>query len=518
MGAETGDGRPRRLHPASLLFSIGAHFRRLVVPALLFAFFARGTGMEPFALVMLVPSALIEIVRYFSFSYRLGRDEIVIVSDLISRNERHIPFARIQNIDLVQSLAHRLLGVAEVRLETASGSKPEADLKVLSLKAVERMRERVFAERSAAGAGAIVTPGIPAMVTDRPGAVGESVAIAPPAGEEGRPPAGQVVLDLPVPEIVRLGVISNRASGLLLVGAGLIWEYGLADRVGGLDRLLSGLESLPVLQKTIFIAAVAVLAVLVLLMLSVIWTLMRLYGFRVERRGEDIRFRCGLFTRLSATVPRRRIQFLSVRETPLHRLWRKASVLAETASGAREEDRAIGQKWFLPLVPAARLREILRALGLGFLEEEPVWQPLSPGAPRRMLARRLLLATIAGGACGLLWMPWGFVALLLLIPLAVWHAMASARFTAWAMTGTGVLFRSGVWTRRVSATLFDRIQVVSLGRTPLDRRLGMASLHIDTAGSGAAGHRIRIPYLDDPVAERLLGELSQAAEAAPWRR
>ncbi len=50
----------------------------------------------------------------------------MIRSGLIFRNERHVPFSRIQNVDAIQNVFHRLFGVAEVRVETGGGKEEEA--------------------------------------------------------------------------------------------------------------------------------------------------------------------------------------------------------------------------------------------------------------------------------------------------------------------------------------------------------------------------------------------------------
>ena len=68
----------------------------------------------------------------------------------IFRSERHIPYGRIQNIDALQNVFHRLLRVAEVRVETASGGEPEATMTVLPEGALAEMRHFVFAGRQGA--------------------------------------------------------------------------------------------------------------------------------------------------------------------------------------------------------------------------------------------------------------------------------------------------------------------------------------------------------------------------------
>lgn len=82
-----------------------------------------------------------------SYRYRYDPHEIVIRSGLVFRKERHIPYARIQNIDAVQHVLHRLLNVVEVRVETGGGQTAEATMSVLPMAAFHEMRTRVFAER-----------------------------------------------------------------------------------------------------------------------------------------------------------------------------------------------------------------------------------------------------------------------------------------------------------------------------------------------------------------------------------
>ena len=110
--------------------------------------------------------------------------------------------------------------------------------------------------------------------------------------------------------------------------------------------------------------------------------------------------------------------------------------------------------------------------------------------------------------------PWGGLAVVALVPAALWYARASIRAMSYARLPDGIAFRSGVWTRKVSATLADRVQVVSLVQSPFDRRYQMASISVDTAGAGPAGHRIDVPYVEESIARGLQEELVEAAPEA----
>jgi putative membrane protein len=137
----------RRLHPLSVFFAFVAQVRALVVPGVLVLVGAssRGGDWQPWMMLFIIPSAIVAALRYVSFRYRYDANELVIRSGLIFRKERHIPYARIQNVDAVQRLLHRLLHVVEVRVQTGAGDEPEATMSVLPFAAFEEMRERVFA-------------------------------------------------------------------------------------------------------------------------------------------------------------------------------------------------------------------------------------------------------------------------------------------------------------------------------------------------------------------------------------
>ncbi|MHC4947630.1 MAG: PH domain-containing protein [Planctomycetota bacterium] len=484
--AATGDERDRRLHPASVPLRLVTWARNLLVPGLIVLLLARGAGWEVWLMIFFVPVVIVEIVRYVSLRYRLGGDEIVVRVGLVFRNERHIPFGRIQNIDLVQTPLHRLLRVAEVRLETASGTEPEAVFRVLSLDAVERMRARVFAGRD-----------------DDAAADAAAAGVAPSA-----PPA---LLQLDTGELVRLGLVSNRGLALVAIAAGVAWELDLYDRIGSLGWAAPALEWLPRGAALALGAAAVAAAPVALLLCSVVWTIIRFHGFRLERRGDDLRLGCGLLTRRAATIPRRRVQFVSVRQSVPQRWIRRRSVRVETAGAVEEpgdDTAALSRKWFAPSVRAGAVSPLLAEIHPDLDLDAVAWQPLAPRARRRVRRKAVLVAMALSVATLVTGRPWGpAIAAVILVPLALAYARAWWRFAGWGTLPGGIAFRSGVWTRRTSATFLDKVQTVSTGQTPFDRRYRMASLRVDTAGAGPAEHRIHIPYLDATDARELLDRL-----------
>ncbi|HKI01303.1 MAG TPA: PH domain-containing protein [Thermoanaerobaculia bacterium] len=516
----------QRLHPLSFLFGIAQQLKAFVLPVILLFFAGSqgwgGGGWQLWAPLFAIPYALVSLGRYFSFRYRYEPNEMVVRTGFLFRNERHIPYARIQNLDAVQNVFHRLLDVVEVRVETGGGEEPEAKLSVLPVAAYEEMRRRVFAGREAAS-------GNPAAAA--PAGAADAADAAKTAGED----TGRTLLRLSPRDLMLWGFIQNR--GIVLVGAafGLLWELRIADRY--LGRVLGGdsasrsvvrelFRSLfrgggfPVGRIALALAAFAGFLVLVRL-ISMGWALVRLHGFQVTLAGEDLRTRYGLLTRVTATIPRRRIQTLTILEGPLHHLFRRASVRVDTAGGGGggegEEKSERQREWLAPIVRRGELpgflREVLPELDLAAAH----WQGMAPRAFRRKAKSWLLIA----GAVSLVpavFLRWWDVAFFAL--LAAW-ALAAARIyvrhLGWAVTESAILFRSGWLWRKLTVVRFTRIQAVAMHESPFDRRAGMARVRVDTAGAGSSSHRVDIPYLSRQTASELCGLLTRQAARTEFR-
>ena len=512
---ESRAGMPmKRLHSASIVFDVMAHFKSYIIPAGIGLFSAASGRTEGlyFAAIFLVPSILYSIIRYFTLRFVIKNNELVVTQGLISRQVRIVPVSRIQNVDLLQNVLHRLFNVAEVRVETAGGNEPEAILRVLSMPEVDALRAAIFASQETA---------------NKPEEAEESKAFSGAVEQ-----ASHRVLSIPIGWLVKIGLTSNR--GMVLVGI----LFGLYVQFDQEMKLLEGLKlgrlarDLPVQLGLVgqvlvgFGAAIAFLFVLRLV--SVAWFVLRFHGYRMSRAGEDLRIRCGLLTKVSATVPIRRIQFISVQQNLLMRYMKLASVRIETAGGAGSEGEnpatTVARRWFVPVMPIFQVPSILSQLrtDLDWDLNQLDWQGLAPKARARLLRLAIiqsLLFIFIGGClafCQVYFMHakiqfWSLSIGLpfLFAPILVFHAIKKSRSKRYARTESGVVYQSGIWTRKTSVTFFEKIQSLSVSQSPFDRRWKMATLAIDTAAAGPADHLIEIPYLDARFAEQEFDALNQ---------
>lgn len=452
---------------------------------------------------------------------------MIVDSGLINRVHRTVPLSKIQNIDLSQNLFHRILRVGEVRVETASGKEPEAVMRVIAIKEYTQLRDELLSFRNSSQLELPL----------------ESVHEIPSAGNETRTP--ELVLKLPTRLVVLAGFLSNRGEVIAGVVIGFFWQQRFADKwfsSAGWDKesirgsMREGIRGNGLSQAIHWVrggvdylgtqtgSAGAILLLLIGLLLlfgvlrtfSAIWYVLKFYGYRLERVDDSLHVHCGLFTKVSATIPLGRIQLISVQQKWLVRQFGLATIRIETAGGGEKDSddaaTSIGRKWFVPIVDYSEVPRILAILDprLAGLDERIEWQPQAAGTKTRMF-RSILLLTIVFSVVLFYWsIVAGISFAAVVLPLGWLYVGKKSKSRRYARTDWGLVYRSGTWERKTSITFFDKIQSVALNQSPFDRRWKMAGLKVDTAASGPANHRIEVEYLEEDRASRELQAIIQA--------
>ena len=501
--ASEPDFQPQlRLHPLSWLFVLLAHVRHLIVPIATFVFVGVRRDNELWGLITIVPLLVIALWHQWIYRYGFGPRGLVIQDGLFFRNVRQIEYARIENIDVERGVLHRLFGVALVSIATSTGGKPEASIRVLSLDAVQELRDRIFAR------AARVEPQTPEVAA----------------------PRDEVLLHLSPGELVRYGLIDNRGMFVVAALVGFLYQGGMFELMRATvsvwltDSRLNEFAALGIAMKAALVVATLVAFLASVRVLSIALAMVTLFDFTLTRHEHDFRIRHGLLTRIALNLRVRRIQSVHQTATLLHRWFNRVSVRADLAgdSGAGQGEKQHSQgrtHWLAPVcLPQQASALIDAALPDADLRGEPDWQPLAPGARARLFRRSVyvlvvlaVLAVVAlhtlPGARFRVGVVWTAVALLVLVPIAWLRAHIYVRYTRWALTADAILFRHGWLTRRLVIAPRNRLQSVRLSSSPFDRRYGMASVSLDTAGAGGGRDNIHIRLLPLEVAQHLAAEL-----------
>jgi len=209
-----------RLHPSSLLFALASTLRAFLLPGII-VLLRGGENFEIWLMLMAIPAFLLALFRYLTFRFRLAEREMIVRKGLIFRSERIIPYARIQNLDYKRNLFHRMFGVCDMLVQTASGKEPEATLSVLTLKDAEAVREQVVRRKAALTDDTASTAAHDIDAMDDFGDEAVSISAAPSkVNEETLAHAG-------IKELAIFGLITNR--GWLAVAAliGIAFQFDL---------------------------------------------------------------------------------------------------------------------------------------------------------------------------------------------------------------------------------------------------------------------------------------------------
>ena len=486
--AVTAADAERRLHPMSWLFVLLQQLKQFVLPLVALLVFGRGDRNELWPLIGVGVLVLVSVWRYFTYRFGVVGDALVVRSGLLERSLRVIPFARIHNVALQQSVLHRVFDVAEVRLESAGGQKPEAEMRVLKV------------------ADALA---LEALVRRR-GAAVETEVVAPDATP---------LLALPPGEVVRVGLVSNR--GLIVVGAAIGGVSQFSPRLmpnlfeGWSDWLLGWAVGNGQSDLNYAIAGVALVAslVLALRLFSVVLALLQYYGFTLSEHGRRLTVERGLLARWRTSASRRRIQAWTLREGVMHRLLKRRSLEVDTAVAEQQnQQRALRELAPVATVDAcdALIAHLLPRARWSELE----WRPVS-GATWWRLAWDAIPVVVVLSVAGAFFVgPWALLALAW-VPWSVFAASRQASRIGYAINTQLVAVREGWWSRHWRFAELGKLQALQLTRNPLDRRCGTATLWLDTTGAGAMSPPLRIRFLPEYEAQALYSSLASRLARPP---
>lgn len=476
------DGADRRLHPGTIALSFVREAPRTLLAAPTALAFSSKTGLTGALYLAAGLAVLLLAVKWLAwrrFKYGVGAAEIVIESGILNRNRRSIPFDRVQDVDIERSFLARMFGLAKVRIETGAGGKDEGLLDSVSLAEAGRLREAVRAVRAG------------------------SVAKAAETGIDG--PAPHILFAMGPARLILFG----------LFNFSLVYIAGLFALLQTFDQFLPfdiydparwlGLvdDYLPARWTFGAIAAILLVAAALGTMAGILRTVARDFGFRLSLEGNRLRREQGLFTRKEAVISRRRVQLAEIGGGPLRGLFGWSGLAFQTLGAGSERG---GHQSAAPFATRSEIEAVLTQVPPLRLPPPP---ELIQVSSRHILRKVLGIWAPATVVIAILswWQPWAPALLALLPPIAAAAAL-ERRFHRYGLADDLLFVRRGVWRRRLWLIPLANVQSLALSRGPIQRRLGLATLAIDTAGASMI-NAPRIVDLRGEAAEALVREISR---------
>lgn len=463
----------------------------------LIAIVSTGPGL----LLLLPLLAIVAMARVLSWQrFRWGFDGTVIrvQQGVLQRRMRSIEVARVQQVEVDQPLLHRLVGLAVLRLETASeGGETEVELAGVSLAEAEWLRASLRGHAAPRADVGDPVPGEP----------------APPITTPRRTVLEVSVRDLALSAITGAQLLALPAAVAVLGEA--VFDIGAEDDLG---------QTVVGLARGAGFAVLALGVALLGFIAAVVAAILRDGGYRVDLRGDEVVVRRGLLTTRETVLPLHRVQVVEVRQNWLRRALGVASVHVRSAGGgaARDEQRRIQ-------VPLVRIGPALDTLLDTLLPERPDgadFRRHPPSARRRCMVRSgvrfvalasplALVALALSAAPDLVLLPWQVpaVAAALLVVAGPLLGRAEYGHLAHAIGASVVSSRRGLLGVTTSHAPLHRLQGVTQTDSPFQRRLGLTTVVAHLAGSGTTT-AILVHDVGREAADDLRGRLVDAASGA----
>lgn len=459
-------------------------------------------GLREMALggVLLLGAALLLSLAYYRrFRFRLDGDLLIICRGLLERREFKVAAEHVQQVEIHQPFYMRPFGLVQWQVETRAGEASRIALPGIRRDVAEALDRRL---RPAGGAAKAKAASEPAEAAAEPA--------RPVARLRYRITPGALVLH-------------GLASRSVYVIAAM-----LSPLVRPLERWLH--ETLPQTTPPAWLPTSATAAValgmaallLGLALLSVLAAWWRFHGYRLHDDGERQRQVSGLFNRREQVLMLSRLQVVEWVQTGLGRLLRRGYLVCHqfgAAGGAEAEAR----RFVVPGLGLADGRRLASVFWPGLAMATPLArvEPLY----RRVLFLRMLLALMAAALVGA-WLLGGgvsdrlaslsvpalasavavglagFVALAALLAQLRWRALG------WAREGEYLIVRQGLLGQRTRLFPTGSLVAVEVQQSWLQRRRGVATLHLHLANGP-----VTLPYLRAEQANDLANRLLAGVEA-----
>ena len=428
----------------------------------------------------LVVFVVVAVLRCLFFQFRVDEHGVLIRQGVLKKTQLDMRFDRIQGISTEQSLIYRMLGLVTVRFTTAGAAGDEGHLPAVTPEFVAGLRDRVDAK--------------------------------PVRRDESGGGESETLLTLDGTDVTRIGLTDPRVLQFAVLGTALMPAIGKPfmdayERVTDVaTQSMAVVAGFGPLLGVLTVVALFVGIVFVFLLGSVVVALLRYHDYELRQEGSVFRSSFGLLTRKDVTVEVGKIQQFTVRQGVVMGWMGRYRVQALPASGgpaAGEMPDAV-QKLVVPIA-GERTVESLRERVFGregrrvsvlphdarFAAVSPyaIWPPVVwLGVAPAVVAS--VLGTTVFGVAALWCLGWIVV-------------VASVAWQRWRRRGyvhddDALVCRSGFLGFRVHALLFRKVQQVRVSQSPLQRRKGLAALHVHLATGS-----VTLAFIEHAAAKRL---------------
>lgn len=490
----------RRLHPLTLLYGLIRNLPYIII-TLYLAFFQRQTEEIIYILIFILIGMIVvpaHILRWYYFSFMINEKEIIIKSGVFSRQTRNIPIERVQNVNVKQDLLHRIFGIAKVQIETAGDVMSEGSLEFVKIKDADEINRiiRTYQKNFINQANSNQTD--TASVTND----------APVNSETYNPSeSGEVLFSMSPKDVFTYGMVRLRPLFLIygVWAMSYISQYKFLKDIfeGYFGKTIESFADMPLPNLILSGLAFLLFSILISWIVDIVWTFTQFYGFRLIRDGNKLLQSYGLLSKISITIPLKKLQQITISTNPIKKKFDFYTMSLHTAGFDIYKKTANSG---IPLAKKNILIDLTQKIYPVTIPE--TFKSISRKSIRRAFVRYLLFLIIPIVA-GYLIFDWYVAFILLTLPVFYYAAVLRWQFRGYQIADDLIFVKQGFWVQKLNIIPIEKIQTLHIRETFFQRRLGLATLFIDTASSFNINDAV-IPDIDGIDALDILNDLNTA--------
>ncbi|WP_208560383.1 PH domain-containing protein [Marinilactibacillus kalidii] len=490
--------KKNRLHKGTLATKAFKRLTNLAFPLLIYSFIGLSDGeflqtflitLTIFILLMMI-GFVFDLIKYIRTAYYIENNRFILKSGLIIRKEKDIQISRIQSIDTAESLAHRLLKLSKVTIQTPGKN---ILLDAISLKQLEEITQQLYDLNTAIE--------VPTNI-DISDNVSEETLAKPDTSST--PSEGDLLYQLSITDLIKLTLLNTSAirSFIVFFFASSFVSNILIDFVfEQSDQILR----VPIL--VLLFIALGIFAMIYLF--SAVITIIKQYHFRVFSTDTQLTIKRGLLETNSQTIVLDNVQSLEEKQNWLMKLcgftFFSLSIATheqEDEADSNKENDTNGKIVLFPLVKTDQLTSLIESCFPEYhLASAKLVTPKR--SIRRFIQFQLLFFIVIATVISKFFWIYAWIPGIILILLTLLFGYLSYKLNGYALSENEVTFQvAKTFSIKRTYLLKERILTMKVNQHPLLKRAALAKVSCFSA-QGQLSQENQLKFIDDKDAFEL---------------
>ncbi|WP_145328800.1 PH domain-containing protein [Paenibacillus xylanexedens] len=499
----------KRHHALSLLWSLG-NLLKSTFAFILFLFVFRAGSDSTwvfYARIIFyigISIALISIIwKWFTTRYAADEKAFHIYTGAFSRTRRTIPYTKVQNVSRHTSFLHRLFGVTSIRFETGiKGDDATFLLQVVSVSEAERLEKQVALHLSEVQATVEGIMDDERNVQDEKSLLAErDIETEEQAGSDVSANANDnangikgklehVVHYRSTRKDVFKASFTSLSFLVLIPILGSLYSTVkdfFPDETVTESLVLSWLESWWVTSLIIL------LLILISVGLGIVRTFVKYGDFQITSDDKRIYITKGMLEKTSFSIQKDRVQAVKITQSLMKRMLGLAEVELTTAGSLGEASQEINTLY--PFLPVREAYRIIEEMLPSYHVTEEMQRLPQKALWLRVLKPNWLWIIVTGVLAYFkpvlfsMEQSWWMISLLLLVCITTCRVV-NFYHTRYALNDQFIQFRSGALTSTLFLSKREKVIEIKITRHPLQRKLGLASIHTVNRAKPVMHHHV----------------------------